>query len=164
MGGERKHPFSVDPDTKMSTGTIQKPQWKIDQVLQGLIGTDVRVAAESFSPVSRNREAKHTIAASNLILPDNNRAAGLPIYLEGRLQEFQRRIGPVYVRLGPPISRTITPDGIIMFRGMKAVILKGPANVKLAYPHFIERIPEDSENYWIDLRERCAQLTFPFKS
>ena len=153
----------MGPDRKMSATMIPRPQWKIDQILQGLIGVDVRVAAESFSPVSRNRQTKQIIDASNLILPDNHRAAGLPIYLEGRLEEFQRRIGLVYVRLGPPISRTITPDGIVVFRGMKAVILKGPANVKLAYPHFVERIPEDSENYWIDLRESRAQLKFPFK-
>jgi hypothetical protein len=141
----------------------KKPKWEIDKTLESLRGQQVRVAAEAFAPsVADGRMPVRLIAARELILPDNSRTDRIPVYFEGRLQQFQRRIGVVQVRLGPPDCPADSADGIVAFRGRTAVILRGPAIVTLAFPFHIERVPLGDKNYWLDLKMPRAQFLLPF--
>lgn len=134
-----------------------RPKWEIDRQLDSFIGARVRVAAESFCLSGRAQ----TISAQNLVLPDNSPAAGLHLWFEGTLADYRRRIGVVYVTLDPT-QMLDTAQGMIHFRGESAVILQGPASVRLAVPFRVERLPHDSTNYWIDLRHVGAQFNFDF--
>jgi hypothetical protein len=130
---------------------------------RALRGQQVRVAAEAFAPsVGDGRTPVRFIAVRELVLPDNSRADGLPVYFEGSLQQFQRRIGVVHVRLGPPECPADSAEGIVHFRGRAAVILRGLAIVTLAFPFQIERVPPGPENYWLDLQLPRAQFLLPF--
>jgi hypothetical protein len=66
------------------------------------------------------------------------------------------------VRLEPLSLPDKPAEGIVYFRGRTAVILKGPATVQLASPYFVERLPQDPDNYWRDLQEGNTQLKFCF--
>ena len=141
----------------------QRPEWQIDRLLDSLIGKPVRVAADTFSPEPWNgQEPKWWVATRQLILPDNSRPAGLPVYFEGRLQQFTRQIGVVYVVLDAPGLPEPSAEGIIFYRGSSVVVLRGPATVKLAYPFQVEKLPEDAANYWKDLQVPRVQFEFPF--
>ena len=98
----------------------------------------------------------------DLYLPDNSQPAGLPVFFEGRLCEFERRIGVVVVRLDAPAAADAASEGPALFRGKMAVLLRGPALVQLAFPFQVERLPTDAENYWRDVRIPRAQFEFPF--
>lgn len=142
---------------------MMRPKWDIDQTLESLIGQEVRVAAKSFSPTTADGTfPRGFVPVSNLFLPDNSQPAGLPVFFEGRLQRFCRRIGVVYVCLESPSNPETGADGTAPFRGSLAVILKGPAIVELAFPFKVERLPLDSDNYWRDLRVPRVQFEFTF--
>ena len=96
------------------------------------------------------------------MLPDNTRAAGLPLFFEGKLLCFAREIGVVQVELDSPGPSSESSQGVTYFRGGTAVILRGPALVKLAFPFHVERIPAHPDNYWEDLRMRSVQFRLPF--
>ena len=147
-----------------SCAPIQRPKWAIDRLLEGLIGEQVRVAAEAFTPPRANGEPwPRMIPVTDLILPDNSTPGGLPVFFEGRLEAFERRIGVVDVILSGPVRRGASAtDGQTAFRGATAVVLSGPARVRLAYPFVVERLPADEANYWRDLRGPRAQLEFPW--
>ena len=131
-------------------------------MLERLRGENVRVAAASFSPARWTGELPHRfISPRELILPDNSSAAGLPLYFEGRLQHFVREIGVVHVHLELPASAEPLAEGVVCFRGTQAVILRGPAIVKLAYPFHVEKLPPDDANYWRDLQFARAQFKLP---
>ena len=147
----------------MGAQTKQRPQWEIDRVLQRLLDADVRVAAHSFSlPRSGNGAPSVLIDVRTLVLPDSTQPGGLPVYFEGTLRRFERRIGVVSVWLDCLSSAYAAPDGPTAFRGRQAVILRGPAVVELAYPFHVERLPADADNYWRDLQVPLAQFEFPF--
>jgi len=142
---------------------MTRPQWNIDRLLEGSIGQEVRVWAKSFSPEFAGRDQPpRSIAANDLYLPDNTQPGGLPVFFEGRLKRFERRIGVVYVWLESPLIPERPADGTAPFRGSIAVILKGPAVVELAFPFQVERLPLDPDNYWRDLRVPRAQFEFGF--
>ncbi|MBI5385638.1 MAG: hypothetical protein HZA90_13250 [Verrucomicrobia bacterium] len=147
----------------MSTHHTQRKKWDVDRLLEGLIGEQVRVAAKSFAPPPPPGTATLRFApVRDLFLPDNTQPAGLPVFFEGRLLEFERQIGVVFVRLDSPCSSPEMPEGIVWFRGKSAVILRGPAVVELACPVQVERLPSDPDNYWRDLRAPRVQFEFAF--
>lgn len=146
----------------MKTRTIHAPNWVIDTLLQGLMGERVRVQAAAFSPVRWNGDnLPDLIDAKDLILPDNSRATGLPVFFEGRLMRFRRQIGVVYVGLEPFEASETAVEGTIRFRGRTAVMLQGPAIVKLAVPLQVERLPLNPDNYRRDLQFRRVQFNLP---
>lgn len=149
----------------MTPELVQRPQWEIDKVLEALIGQNIRVAARSFTP-TRPQEAGPIQFAlvRHLYLPDNSQPGSLPVYFEGVLRQFERRVAVVYVCLGSRTTSERVPDGPIHFRGKIAVIVQGPALIELAYPFRIERLPGDAVNYWADLRFPTAQFRLPFDS
>ncbi|MCI0541409.1 MAG: hypothetical protein L0Z50_39930 [Verrucomicrobiales bacterium] len=144
----------------MTPDELQRPRWDIDEKLQSLIGANVRVAVESFSTTRWNGDLTDLISTGDFILQDNTSAAGLPFFAEGRLAEFVRYIAVIYVRLDPLSYSEQSGEGVLAFRGETAVILKGPATVRLAFPHFVERLPHDPDNYWRDLQMPNAQFQF----
>ena len=136
--------------------------WPIDLRLGQLIGRDVRVAVDAFSPVRWNGEALPWLnPVRELILPDNSRVGALPVFFEGRLRQFERQIGVVYVALDAPSAPEASAEGIVRFRHGQAVVLRGPATVRLTYPFRVEPLPHDADNYWEDLRIATAQFRFP---
>ena len=152
-------------DEGQLTEPPDRPQWNIDRRLQALIGRDVRVAAESFAPVRWNGEAlPHFVHVRDLILPDQSQPRGLPVFFEGCLRQFERRIAVVYVGLEACRTTERPAEGILAFRGRAAVILHGPATVVLAFPFRVEPLPNEAHNYWEDLRLPTAQFRLPFDS
>lgn len=150
------------PALEMNAENLPRPEWFIDRLLAGLIGDDIRVAAESFSPAHWNGELPNRfVSPRELILPDNSDAGGLPLYFEGRLQRFVRQIGVVYVGLDSPTRGGTTSEGTVSFRGGIAVILRGPAVVRLSHPFRVERLPAQVDNYWADMRMPRAQFQLP---
>ena len=146
----------------MITSPAQRPEWAIDRVLTGLIGETIRVAAESFTPLRADGVAwPHAIACASLLLPDNSQPSGLPVFFEGKLLDFERQVGVVLVRLGALELAHPTAQGLVYFRGCSAVLLTGPACVRLASSLRIERLPTNEENYWSDLRLPQAQFALP---
>jgi hypothetical protein len=135
---------------------------EIDRRLQSLLGSNVRVFVDYFSPPHWNGELDHVISTRSLVLPDNSQPAVLPVFFEGRLVDFQRQIGVVYAWLEPLCLSDDPAEGIMHFLGKTAVILKAPAAVRLAVPHFLEKLPQDPDNYWRDLQEAHAQFRFCF--
>jgi hypothetical protein len=147
----------------MRTGPTKRPTWQIDEVLEKLIGVDIRVAAKRFSPLRWTGETlPRLLPVDQLILPDNSQARGLTVFFEGRLQRFERRIGVVFVELDEPAARDGISEGVNFFRGNMSVILRGPVVAELAFPFQVERLTADPENYWRDLRVSRAQFEFPF--
>lgn len=141
---------------------MPRPKWQIDAMLEGSIGQDVRIAVASFTPPAWSEDrAKVAIRAQTLYLPDNTRADGLPLLVEGRLQHFVRRIAVVEVALGAPRLSECTADGLVYFRGRQAVIIRGPLTAELAYPFLVERLPSDPDNYWSDIKKMNVQLALP---
>lgn len=143
----------------MNPTSTSRPLWPIDQVLERLVGAPIRLAAESFIPIRWDGEPmEKRIGTRELILPDQTQPGPLPVYFEGRLREFTRQIGVVDAWLDavPLIAEPV--EGTIRFRGSTAVILPGPAIVRLAFPFKVERLPADSANYWEDLRLPRAQF------
>lgn len=142
-----------------------KPQWEIDRLLARLVGRPIRVAAEWFSAVQWDgRSMPEFVRVADLILPDHSRSGPLPVFFEGRLRQFDRRIGVVFVTLNAPSLPERTADGLVQFRGAAAVVLRGPATVRLSFPFRVEPLPIDPDNYWDDLRVSCAQFGLPFTS
>lgn len=141
----------------------QRPKWAIDLVLGGLIGQNVRVAAQAFSPVRWNGTSVAPVTpVETLLLPDNTSPSGLPVFFEGQLQQFERRIAVVFVGLEAIVLDETAAEGVVCFRGKTAVVLRGPAVVQLAFPFRVERLPAETSNYWRDLRFARAQLELPF--
>lgn len=117
-----------------SCEAMQRRKWAIDRLLEGLVGEQVRVAAEAFVPPSTNGGSwPRMIPVTDLILPDNSTPGGLPVFFEGRLEAFERHIGVVDVILSAPTNRSgNVADGATAFRSTTAVLLPGPARVRLA--------------------------------
>jgi hypothetical protein len=148
-----------------TTPLPQRPQWDIDCRLERLIGQEVRVAGESFVPVCWNGQVRQSfIHVRDLILPDNTKPGVLPVFFEGRLCRFERRIGVVCVALDLPRVMGRAAEGTVLVRGIPAVLLRGPAIVRLAFPFRVEPLPADEANYWEDLRLPTAQFRLPFDS
>src|ERR1022692_4216484 len=102
----------------MSPATSQRPQWEIDRTLDGLTGRNIRALARAFSPLNPNNEGTlGLVGTRTLFLPDNSRPEPLPVFFEGKLLGFERRIGVVQLRLGPPELVESAGDGIVPFRG-----------------------------------------------
>ena len=149
----------------MNTHLNHRPKWDIDHILERLLGEEIRVAGKSFAPPARPGVAPlRFIPVRDLFLPDNSQPAGRPVFLEGQLVEFERQIAVVWVRLAAPLWPASAPEGLTFFRGQAAVILRGPAVVELAFPFHVERLPNDPDNYWRDLRRPHAQFEFPFSA
>jgi hypothetical protein len=146
-----------------TTPEVRRPRWAIDLRLEGLLGREVRVAAEAFFPIRWDGEVLPVpIPVGDLILPDNSRAGSVPVFFEGRLRQFERRIGVVYVTLDAPVLPPSSAEGRVLVRGVPAVLVRGPALVRLAFPFRVEPLPTDEPNYWEDLRFPKAQLHLPF--
>ena len=146
-----------------SPAPVVRPPWAIDLRLDRLLGQPVRVAVEAFLPRRwHGPPLPQMIPAAQLILPDNHTAEGRPVFFEGRCEAYRRHIGVVEVTLGVLPSPLKPANGIIAFRGRTAVILPGPALVRLAVPFVVERLPADDANYWRDLRLPTAQLEWPW--
>ena len=77
------------------------------------------------------------------------------------MRTFQRRIGVVLAALDAPSFPGRVADGIISFRGNMAVVLRGPATVRLAFPFRVEPLPVEPSNYWEDVRTPGAQFVLP---
>jgi len=145
--------------SSMGTEIGERRVWHIDQVLGALVGQDVRVAAQSFCPTLKNGKAHQVfVSPRELVLADNTSARGLPLYVEGRLSRFSRQIGVVHVELDSPAFATDSVEGSTCFRGGIAVILRGPAIVRLAFPFRVEKLPRGADNYWEDIRLPRAQF------
>ena len=152
-------------DEVQMTEPPARPRWNIDRRLQSLVGRDVRVAAECFAPVRWNGEVlPHFVPVRDLILPDQSQPRGLPVFFEGCLRQFERRIAVVYVGLEACRTTERPAEGILAFRGRAAVILHGPATVVLAFPFRVEPLPSEAYNYWEDLRLPTAQFRLSFDS
>lgn len=137
----------------MVSEIVQRPKWEIDRILESLIGQEIRVAAHSFCPASRNSKLRHSwIRADELVLADNTSVSGLPVHFEGRLSRFRREIGIVCVVLDAPGILEKSAEGVICFRSAIAVFLRGPVQVELAFPFRVEKLPHDESNYWNDLK------------
>ena len=142
---------------------VVRPQWAIDLRLDRLLGQPVRVAVEAFLPRRwHGPPLPQMIPAAQLILPDNHTAEGRPVFFEGRCEAYRRHIGVVEVTLGALFSPARPANGIVAFRGRSAVVLPGPALVRLAVPFVVERLPADEANYRRDLRLPTAQLEWPW--
>ncbi len=136
-----------------------RPEWDIDRVLAALVGCDVRVAAEAFAPIGADGQPSPAfIGVQDLLLPDNTRPEGRPVFFEGKLRQFTRQIGVVHVWLDAPSGPTASAQGVIYFRGGSAVLVHGPAVVRLAFPFRVERLPCDEGNYLRDLRFARVQF------
>ena len=168
-----KVPVAAERSEALNTGAdptlaVHEPtesgraRWAIDVVLEKMIHQPVRVAAEAFAPIGSGASSKRLILTRDLILPDNTRTDGLPVYFEGVLLEVTRQIGVVHVRLGPPRARGRSAEGYVRFRERIAVILRGPAVVRLAIPFHVERLPASMQNYWLDLKMPKAQFLLRF--
>lgn len=136
-----------------------RPRWPIDHQLATLVGHPVRVAVEAFAPIRWDGTSLAPwVPVRGLLLPDNTAADGHPVFFEGRLDTFERRIGVVHLTLAPSPLPDPAPEGLVPFRGTPAVVLQGPALVRLAFPFQIERLPLDPANYWRDLRFPAVQF------
>ena len=132
----------------MKAEPVQRPKWDVDRRLEALVGKDVRIAAAAFRPFTYLGEpGPRWIPVKELILPDDSRADGSPVFFEGTLREFVREVAVVTAVLGAPQCPLSTANGPIRFRGGCAVVLQGPALVRLAYPHSVEPLPPNPENY-----------------
>lgn len=100
------------------------------------------------------------IPVRDLILPDNTQPGLLPVFFEGPLRRFERRIGVVFATLDAPVAER-SAEGMLFLRGMAVILLHGPAVVPLAIPFRVERLPDEA-NYWEDLRFPAAQFRLPF--
>ena len=138
----------------------KRSSWDIDQRLTALVGCSVRVRAESLIFNRWNGEA-HPVTTGNLILPDGSGIHREPVFVEGTLREFTRRVSVVFVELDP-LSFTGAADGRVLFRGSPAVILRAPATVELHRSHFVERLPADVNAYWKHLSTVDPQMDLPF--
>ena len=148
-------------EQSLSTPVAQRPQWPIDLRLERCLGQEVRVAAEAFFPIRWNGQVLPTaIPVRDLILPDNTQPGLLPVFFEGRLRRFERRIGVVFATLDAPVAER-SAEGMLFLRGMAVILLHGPAVVQLAIPFRVERLPDEA-NYWEDLRFPAAQFRLPF--
>ena len=140
-----------------------RTRWNIDRRLEYLQGRDVRAATDRFAAIDWQGHVVAPLSSvQELWLPDNQRPGGLPVFFEGRLVRFERRVGVVLVQLDALAESTRSTEGIINFRGASAVVLRGPAFVQLAFPFQVEPVPADPDNYWADLRVPRAQLNLPF--
>jgi hypothetical protein len=148
----------------MGAELTQRPKWEIDQVLERLVGADVRVAAKSFAPGQwdRSKRPPRLVPVREVYLPDNAQPEGLPVFIEGQLRHFERQIGVVFVWLDALRVPETATDGLAHFRGRTVVILRGPAVVELAFPFQVEQLPKDPDNYWRDVRVPRAQFEFQF--
>jgi hypothetical protein len=132
----------MEPSLKVPPA--QRPPWPIDLRLERLLDQQVRVAAESFCPIRWNgAPAPGFIPVRDLILPDNSQPGGTPVFFEGRLLAFARRVGVVFVTLAAPSLPDPADEGVQAFRGGTAVPLRGPATVQLAYPFRVEPPPAE---------------------
>lgn len=145
----------MEPETK------QRPRWEIDRLLGRLVGEDVRVAARSFAPYRATiARPIRFMPVGDLFLPDNSQPRGVPVFFEGRLDQYERHVGVIHAHLEAPALSETAADGLVSFRGNLAVILRGPAMVELSFPFQVERLPADGENYWRDLRVPRVQFEF----
>ena len=163
MGGSRiaRRPrmdeTAMDPIT--TNGPTARRVWDIDRRLCPWVGRDVRIAVDAFSPARWEGDGLPLLSpVRDLILPDNSRVGSLPVFFEGRLRRFERRIGVVYVGLEAPTAPDASVEGIVLFRGALSVILRGPATVRCDYPFRVEPVPIGPLNYWEDLRIPTAQF------
>jgi len=143
-----------------SAGTCapERPRWEIDVRLSALVGSSVRVGARAFAPPGWTQTgSRELISAGALVLSDGSTAV-LPLFFEGRLLDFTRRIGVVHVSLGGLDSAEYGGEGVVRFRGGIATILRGPALVELAFPFHVEAIPPDASNYFADRQSAGYQL------
>lgn len=140
---------------------LQRPKWEIDKRLEALTGENIRVRAAAFCPPRWTGKSSQLIEARAFILPDNSAMDGDALYLEGRLLSFRREIGVVFVSLDRP-DADATANGRVLFRGSGAVILPGPATVRLHTDLFIERIAADTRLYWSHLLATEPQINLPF--
>jgi hypothetical protein len=147
----------------MKTEPMQRPKWDVDRRLEANVGQDVRVAAAAFRLINHlGAPGPRWISIKELILPDNREVADLPVFFEGKLESFIREAAIVTDQLGNPRCPRSPANGTVHFRGGCAAVLQGPAQVQLAYPFSVEKLPSDSDNYWEDLRRPMAQFAFSF--
>lgn len=111
----------------------ERPRWPIDHLLNQLVGQPVRVVAEAFAPPRADGTVRaQMIPTADLILPDNRTPDGRPVCFEGVLESHLRRIGVVEVTLGVPAASAGSAAGLTDDRGVAAIVLPGPAIVRLA--------------------------------
>ncbi|MBE7503075.1 MAG: hypothetical protein HS113_22885 [Verrucomicrobiales bacterium] len=145
----------------MSVHRTSRQPWPLDLLLARFVGDDVRVAGKAFAPgLPTAGRPLRFLQVADLILPDGGQPGAVPVFFEGRLREFERRVGVVVVSLDALAGRNTAPEGWVQFRGQAAVVLQGPAVVELASPFHVERLPSDPANYWRDLRSPRVQFEF----
>ena len=142
---------------------IHRPRWEIDKRVHALIGENVRVKANAFSPPHLSGGPASRIEASSLVLPDNSTVDNDDLFFEGKLLAFRREVAVVIVLLGRPVISGDSANGRVLYRGKTAVILPGPATVELHRDHFIDKIPSESRLYWAHLRTSGPQFNLPFE-
>lgn len=70
----------------------------------------MRVAGRAFAPgVPTAGHPLRFLQVADLILPDGSQPGAVPVFFEGRLREFERRIGVVVVSLGTLAGRDTAP-------------------------------------------------------
>jgi hypothetical protein len=143
----------------MELSQPQRPLWQIDRLLSSLVGCEVRVAARAFAPgCPGDGRRLRFMSVADLFLPDNSQPGRAPVYFEGMLRSFERRVGVVLVVLEAPSPRALAPKVWVVLRGESAVILHGPAVVELAPRFRVEPLPPEPRNYWRDLQIPSAQF------
>ena len=118
-----EHATEAGMDPTETAPLPPRPQWAIDRQLAGLVGCHLRGAVDSFSPPHWDGKCPSgLIQVKDLCLPDNLRPGSHPVFFEGRLRTFQRRIGVVFAALDAPAFPGRVADGVISFRGNLAVV------------------------------------------
>jgi hypothetical protein len=126
---------------------------EIESKLVSLIGAQVRIQARRFSP-----DGRIFTFSKDLVFPNGLRADNVPVFFEGELTSFERRIGVFIAVLGTQSLSSSAGDGLLTLRGKLSAIIAGPAIVELEYPFHVERIPSNAVNYWGDIRLPAFQF------
>lgn len=143
----------------------RRPNRQIDRVLRRPVGQQVGGTASSFCPALGNGEHPWClILVREILFPDNTQPASLPVYLEGRLTQYWRRLEVVYACLESSTSAPFSAEGMALFRASLAAILTGPALMELVFPFKVEKLPGGSNNYGRDLHLHRAQFAPPIGS
>lgn len=127
--------------------------WEIERILDRLVGQEILVEAAAFCPAGWTGQFPlGWIPVRDLVLADEFPAAGMPVYFEGKLEEYKREIGFVYVRLAAPPGFEDEPIRALVTMNDRLVgFMGGPATVRLTFPFYVVRPSPDSASDWNEL-------------